>query len=388
MKQTTGKNYSTASFQHNQHLPTVVATILMGIFSSLVAAYIASMGVKGLWFYLCGAAALGSYVIGLTALSSLVGQLKSCRIEVDHLKQYEEQGVGLLSRLDKLTAELRAKEGEILDLKVEVGCINHVKKRIHTCETEKRTSAETIKGLLRNLDELREYSKIKERQVAEYQVSQEKTAVLGFANFIKNMHRAEFAELIERNFPDSSELKILTSRGLTLFGDQREPFYSLFRGIGKNELSLRKKQVKIIVFNPILNLERTRRIMEIPNPKASEPVIRSHYETVEEIFKLCDYCDLEVRLSHQTASWRIIAFENEMMVSSYRSVSKLPILVFRREREGLFDGFSYYFEKVFELSEAVDSLDNYREIVSRWEKKFGDAPKEFVMKLCGELSTI
>ena len=101
------------------------------------------------------------------------------------------------------------------------------------------------------------------------------------------------------------------------------------------------------------------------NKKDDDRVIESCIATVQEIFDIQKYCDLDLRVSHQTAAWRLILFDEIALVSSYRTVKKLPIFVFKKNDNGFYGGFKYCFDKIFELSEQMTNLEEYKEMIER-----------------------
>lgn len=360
----------------------LIVNLILGICASLVASYLYAKGKTSDWWFkiLISFAAL-FLLASIVLVTNLYIKMKLAIAATGKIFDLENENKLLNSKIEK-------KDSELLDIKVQLVHNKNIVKNTAELSAElikkegyidklvniQSTQNKNINSLQKNLDNLESLLSISRKT--------------GMVDYIDDMTTPEFSEIINNNFIDSKFVYVLASRGHTLFGPQIEPFHSLFRSLTRDEIALHGKEVKIILSNPILNLERTRRIMDIYDPKHSNKVMASYYGSVEEILKLSSYCDLQLRLHHQTATWRLIIFENMLMFSSYRKVKKLPIYIIERKELGLYDGFLYHFEKLFEFSEIITSVSKYKNIIRQSSEMVKKGTGEFTLNIGDKITGI
>lgn len=361
-----------------------IVSLLLGIVASLIATYLYNQEISRWWVYSVAVLSVIFYVVVIALITKLLMDLKVMEVQCNRASEIETQLLECNKNLDSARESLRAKEIQIAKLKIEIEAAEETKDRCILLE-EKIAEIESAKEAA--ADRERDAHLTIERLEAD--LGEQMAA--GVRRQIENMTLPEFSETLQSNFVESSKVYVLVSRGYTLFGPQIEPFHTLFRQISTEEMAFKRKDVRIVLSNPYLNMERTRRIMELMGAEGvrdTNEVLATHFTTVREILRLADYCDLNLRIQHCTASWRVILFDDNALISSYRRVKKLPITVLDRVEAGLYEGFLYYFEKQYELSEPVTTLGEYKAIVKRSEEMIKKGETEFRLCLKNGISGI
>ena len=184
----------------------------------------------------------------------------------------------------------------------------------------------------------------------------------GIIGHLEDMQSPDFNAMLKEHFDDSKIVYIMASRGYTLLGPQIEPFQTLFTTM-KKELPIEQKDIRILLANPLFNLERTRRIMDSLSESEHQKVMKTFLSTIEHILDYKKYTRLKLRIYHQTATWRLVIFDDLALLSSYKRVKQLPIYVLRPGVESLYEEFLYHFEKVYEVAEELSTLKEYEQLL-------------------------
>jgi len=202
----------------------------------------------------------------------------------------------------------------------------------------------------------------------------------GLEGYIESMREPEFHTAITDHFGRSHALYILASRALTLLGAQAEPFHRLLApDASQMEIPVEQKDMRILLANPVLNLKRTKQLAVSPDRQSDDDVLASCVRTMEQILRYRDAMGLQVRVLHQTASWRLIMLDEIALLSSYRRVKYLPIYVGRPGADTLYDGFRYHFQKLFEIGEDVGDLSSYEQMITRTREQLRDGSGELLV---------
>ncbi|MGD2035614.1 MAG: hypothetical protein PVF73_11190 [Bacteroidales bacterium] len=362
-----------------KNLSALLISLLLGIISSLTATYLYVNEISvGWWFKLLIVLAI---LLFISSFLVAIRMYTRMQVALAQAIKYEKDIDALQSKHEVEMAKCKSYEIELNKEKLNTAKYNELQKEVASKGEYINKIIEANKNYSASLDKLQQSFNQKNDLLEDLR----KCGVVGY---IDNMNQPEFSKIIENNFYDSKTLYVLASRGYTLFGSQIEPFHSLFRSLSKEETSLRKKDVKIVLSNPILNLERTKRIMELKDSKNRKKILESYYSTFEEILKLSEFSDLQLKLNHQTATWRLIIFDNIILVSSYKRVKKLPIYVIECTDYGLYDGFLYHFEKIFEVSQQVNNLSEFKTIVKQSQEIINNEDEDFIIKINKDISGI
>lgn len=202
----------------------------------------------------------------------------------------------------------------------------------------------------------------------------------GLVEYIESMQSSVFNNMLKECFLNSKIFYIMASRAYTLLGPEIEPLNTLF-GSMKKDLPIEKKDIKILLANPLFNLERTKRITEMLAESEQNKVINTFFNTIEQILEYKKHTKLKLRIYHQTASWRLIIFDDSLFLSSYKRVKRLPIFILRSGSESLYESFVYHFEKIYEVAEEIDSMENYKQLVSDSEDLLKKGECEMTLKV-------
>lgn len=338
-----------------QSKPDVFISLLIGVVSGLVTYYL-TKEFPGRWFsFLIGAIALLSFgYVAIRAINIVVENNVMRALVVDH-ENTQSELKDCLERTDKLIEENKklsiseAKSKEIVEATTS-------QKQLATVQSER------VEELKRELRITREISGKQEEKIDEMNNQLGLLARAGIIGHLEDMQSPDFNAMLKEHFDDSKIVYIMASRGYTLLGPQIEPFHTLFTTM-KKELPIEQKDIRILLANPLFNLERTRRIMDSLSESEHQKVMKTFLSTIEHILDYKKYTRLKLRIYHQTATWRLVIFDDLALLSSYKRVKQLPIYVLRPGVESLYEEFLYHFEKVYEVAEELSTLKEYEQLL-------------------------